>query len=412
AKPTAAKGGSTLRIAQWVHFVPAYDEWFDQEFTRRWGEEHGVDVVVDHIPFAQARDRADTELAAQRGHDIWSFISPPAIYEDQAIDHRDIVEEVEANLGTMAPLFEGSVRNPKTGAYFGFPDFWVANPVLYRTDLWDRPPASWGAVLEAGARLKATGHPLGIGMSPDLDPAQSLLSFLFAYGASIQDEDGNLAINRPATVEAVELGAALYRTAMTDEVFGWDGASDNRYLASGRASLIVDAISALRATELQDPDLAAKVALAPIPAGPVARLSPPSLTTAYIVWRFSPNIEVAKRFLVDLTLASRESFIRSGFYNLPGFPGGVPDLATLVAHDTQAKPADKYAVLGSAGDWSVNVGHPGSTSAAVDEIVNLYLVPKMFAAAARGEMTAGEAVAAAEAQMRPIFDKWRERGKI
>jgi hypothetical protein len=27
-------------------------------------------------------------------------------------------------------------------------------------------------------------------------------------------------------------------------------------------------------------------------------------------------------------------------------------------------------------------------------------------------MSAAEAVAAAEAEMRPIFDKWRERGKI
>ena len=36
----------------------------------------------------------------------------------------------------------------------------------------------------------------------------------------------------------------------------------------------------------------------------------------------------------------------------------------------------------------------------------------MFAAAARGEMTAEEAVEAAEAQIKPIFDKWRERGKI
>lgn len=34
------------------------------------------------------------------------------------------------------------------------------------------------------------------------------------------------------------------------------------------------------------------------------------------------------------------------------------------------------------------------------------------AVAARGEMTAEDAVAAAESQMQPIFQKWRERGKI
>lgn len=29
-----------LRIATWSHFVPAYDTWFDNEFGKRWGEQH------------------------------------------------------------------------------------------------------------------------------------------------------------------------------------------------------------------------------------------------------------------------------------------------------------------------------------------------------------------------------------
>jgi hypothetical protein len=36
----------------------------------------------------------------------------------------------------------------------------------------------------------------------------------------------------------------------------------------------------------------------------------------------------------------------------------------------------------------------------------------MFAAAAQGEMSPEEAVREAEAKINPIFDKWRERGKI
>src|SRR5919106_1471240 len=55
----AGKGERTLRIAQWGHFVPAYDAWFDGEYTQRWGEEHNVKVVVDHLPFADIRTRAD-----------------------------------------------------------------------------------------------------------------------------------------------------------------------------------------------------------------------------------------------------------------------------------------------------------------------------------------------------------------
>jgi hypothetical protein len=51
-------------------------------------------------------------------------------------------------------------------------------------------------------------------------------------------------------------------------------------------------------------------------------------------------------------------------------------------------------------------------NAAVDEVSNAFVVPRMFSAAARGHMSPADAVAAAEAEMRPIFAKWRERGKI
>jgi multiple sugar transport system substrate-binding protein len=90
----------------------------------------------------------------------------------------------------------------------------------------------------------------------------------------------------------------------------------------------------------------------------------------------------------------------------------VPDLADLVAKAPGVEPAGKYALLAQSPDWSSNLGHPGSTNAAVDEVFNNFLIPKMVGAAARGEMTAEEAVKAAAAQIKPIYDKWRERGKI
>ena len=37
AAKAGAEGDRTLRIAQWSSYVPAYDEWFDGEYTKRWG---------------------------------------------------------------------------------------------------------------------------------------------------------------------------------------------------------------------------------------------------------------------------------------------------------------------------------------------------------------------------------------
>jgi multiple sugar transport system substrate-binding protein len=415
AKGSAGKGERTLRIAQWHHFVPAFDEWFDNYYAPRWGREHDVRVTVDHFPLTELSTRAASEVAAQKGHDLFQFTTGPSAFEDQVLDLREIIEEVEGRLGKMAPLVERSVHNPKTNKFFGFSDSWVPNVLHYRTDLWEPlgRPDSWQRLLAAAPTLKSSGHPIGIGMSSsvDFDSTWSLLALMHSYGSSVQDEEGGLTINSPATVEAVRLGAALYQTGMTDDVFLWDSSANNRYLASGRGSLILNAISAVRAMETQDPELAAKVALLPTPDGPSGRHAS-YVVNVYVVWKFASNPDAAKQFLVDLALASRDSVVKSELYNLPSFPGGVPDLAELAAADQRARPPGKYALLGEAQSWSTNVGYPGYTNAAMDEVFNQFLVPKMFAAAARGEMSVEDAVKAAEAEMKPIFAKWKERGKI
>ncbi len=417
AKGDASKGERTLRIAQVSHFVPAYDRWFDDEYTKRWGEEHDVQVVVDHFPYEELSARADAEVAAKGPHDIFAFATPPPSFEDEAIDHREIVQEVEAKLGRMTPLVDRSIFNPRTKKYFAFADYWSANPAHYRVDFWNQvepglEPGTWDDVLRAAPVLKAKGHPLGIGFSANGDSNNSLFSLLHAYGALVQDEEGNVAINSPATVEAVKTGAAIFQTGMTDDVLIWDSTSNNRFLASRQGSMILNPVSAIRAVEDQDPELAEKIALAPVPSGPAGSLGVPSVMGVYVIWKFSGSQEAAKQFLVDLALNQRESFVRSGFYNLPAFPGAIADLGELVANDARAKPPDKYALLGQAAQWSTNLGHPGHLNAAVDEVFNRFLVPKMFAGAAQGEMSAEDAVAAAESEIAPIFDKWRERGKV
>jgi multiple sugar transport system substrate-binding protein len=355
-------------------------------------------------------------VAAGRGHDLFQFAAAPPAFEDDVIDHREIVEEVEAKLGKIISLVERSILNPKTKKYFGFSDNWVPNVLHYRTDLWDtvgRRPNLWADVLAAAPKLKAAGHPVGIDMSGsnNFDANWSLMALMSAYGSAIQDEEATLTINSPATVEAVRVGASLYQTGMTDEVFTWDGTSNNRYLASGKGSLILNAISAIRAIEAQDPELAAKIGLLPVPDGPAGRHAS-YIVGVYVIWKFAENPEPAKQFLVDLSLASRQSFLKSEFYNYPSFTGAVPDLADVVRHDTRAQPPGKYGLLAQAPGWSTNVGYPGSANAAVEEVFNSFLVPRMFAAAARAEMSAEDAVARAEAEMRPIFQRWRERGKI
>ena len=404
----ASSSRTTIRIAQWSHFIPAYDQWFDEDYTKRWTDKTGIDVVVDHFPLEQLATRAQTEVATQQGHDLFYFVTPAAAFEDHVIDHREVVEEVEAKVGKMVPLVERSIFNPRTRKWFGFSDSWSPGPVHYRSDTWRATgitPDSWGAVLRGAPKVKQTGQPVGLGLSRDFDSSVTLLSLMHAYGSSVQDEAGNVTINRPETVEAVKTMTAIYRAGMTEDVFTWDAAANNRYLAGGRGSLIVNAVSALRAIEAQDNGIASRVDLLPTPAGPAGRHGV-YITGTYVIWKFARNQDAAKQFLADLAMDYRDAFVKSRFYNLPSFPGSVPDLAGLVAQEP------KYAVLADAASWSTNFGHPGHASGAMDEALNQFIVPDMFAAAARGTLTPEAAVQMAEAQLQPIFDRWRERGKV
>ena len=94
----------TLKIVQWSHFVPAYDAWFDNTFTKQWGAKNNTNVIVDHIAIGEINARAAAEVSARAGHDLFMFLAPPAAYEKQVIDHGEIYQEVERKHGKPVDL--------------------------------------------------------------------------------------------------------------------------------------------------------------------------------------------------------------------------------------------------------------------------------------------------------------------
>jgi multiple sugar transport system substrate-binding protein len=134
--------------------------------------------------------------------------------------------------------------------------------------------------------------------------------------------------------------------------------------------------------------------------------------SVYCIWKFSKNIEGAKKFLVDYVGNFRQAFVASQSYKFPCFPGQVPDLAALLQKDSRGKPADKYAVLTDALSWATNVGYPGYANAAVDEGYSTWVLNTMFARAATGSLTPEEAVQEAAHKYQGIWAKWKERRLI
>ncbi|BCH25971.1 ABC transporter substrate-binding protein [Mesorhizobium sp. L-8-3] len=413
---TPLSAASTLKILQWSHFVPAYDTWFNTEYVKKWGAENDTEVVVDNINLALIPSRAAAEVSAQQGHDLVMFLSPPSVYEDQVVDMKDVYAECEKTYGKPVDLAVKSTFNPKTGKYFAFSDSFVPDPVNYRSDLWGdiaMTPNTWEDVRVGGKKIKdATGTPVGIGLSAELDTAMAMRAIMYSFGAHEQDETGNLTINSPQTVEALKFVKALFEEAMTPEVLAWDASSNNRQMLAGRSSLVLNAISVTRTGENTNLPIHEKIALAKAAEGPVRRIGLEHVMDCYVIWKFSQNIKGAQKFLVDYINNFGVAFKASQFYNFPCFANTVPDLKELVATDAKAVPPDKYSVLQDVLDWATNVGYPGYSNAAIDEAFGNWTLNTMFAKVATGYDTPEDAVAMAEKAMQAIWAKWKERGMI
>jgi multiple sugar transport system substrate-binding protein len=408
-----------LKIMQWTHFVPDYDKWIDNTYVKQWGEKNDVEVKIDHINNALLPSTASTEVASQSGHDLFQFLRPPAEHEKNVIPLNDIVQEVTKKLGKMTEVARKSSYNPKTKKYFGFPDNYVPDPIHYRKSIWFNTgvfPSSWENIRKAAPKLKAAGHPVGLGMSGELDSNMMLMSLLYCYGAALQNEDSRPTINSKGTIEALKVMRDIFKRGMTDEVFAWTTSSNNDAFLAGRLSLAVNAISIRRTAEDRNLPFTDDIWLAPIPRGPERRLGNEHVMGIYFIWKFAKNKAAAKKFLVDQQLGYRQHFMQSKFYNFPAWTGAIKGGFKTIRKLTNAdrhKPAGQYNILQSiAQNNTTNVGYPGYGNAAIGEIFLLNLIPQMFAQVAQDKMTPEDAAKAFQRQFKTIFKKWRDQGLL
>ena len=290
--------GSVLRILQWSHFVPAYDVWFDK-FVKDWGAKTGVQVRVDRIPHLELPSRIAAEFAAGSGHDLVYFVGTilTGLYYKNLVDLSDVVDKIGQKWGGWLPSAEPIAR--VEGHWYALPDFYIVAPMLWRKDLFDanglKPPDTWELARVAGRTLKAKGHPCGIAFSQCNDANLFLRTIMFSHGAKEFDPSGQqVLIDSKEMREGLRFVKALFDEAMTPEVFSWDDASDNRYLASGVACWVHDAISAYRTTEDTNPTVFQNTHVGLAPQGSSGQRVSIANPNAYAVWKFSKNAAAAK----------------------------------------------------------------------------------------------------------------------
>ena len=403
-----------LRILQCKHFVAGYDRWFDEVFAKEWGQKHDTKVIVDHLAIEKINQHGAAEVAARKGHDLVMFPWPPAAYENEVIDHHEIYRELRHEWGETIELAHKSTFNPRTKKYFAFCDSYIPAPFNWLRDPWTEAglplgPIDYETLRRVGRKIRENrGIPCGFGLAEELNSNIVLHSLLGSFGGMVQDEQGRVAINSRKTVEALKFMKALFEESETPDVLHWQSSSTAKALLAGRISCTMSAISISREAERKKHQASDVIMLSPALRAHSDPVAPPHITQCYVIWNFAQNNEGAKQFLVDLVANSMAAFQASEFCNFPCFPKTVPDLLNQLSSDPKAEPHGKYKALRDALHWTRNLGHPGYATPATHEIFCNSLLPRMFAAVAKGERSAEDAVAAAEQEVKLIVDHQKQ----
>ena len=393
-----------LSILCWSHFVPAYDKWFDQ-FGQEWAAKNNVKVTIDHIPHLNLAAKIAAEIATQSGHDIVQLAaSGTEKFAPALLDVHDLADKIGKKYGGWTPLAQN--YSEVKGRYHSIPDYFIDFPGLYRKDLWTEHagmpngPDSWEDLRTGGAKLKAKGFPIGIGLAHHDDSRASWRAIMWSYGAAEVAKDGKtITYNSKEMREALKFNKALYKEAMTPEVLAWDDASNNRFLASGRGSWIHNPISAYRSIEGQNKELADKIYVQLSPRGPVTRRSFANCR-AYGVTKFSKNVDGAKAFLEALVDNYREGAKASTGYNMPFLKEFAKPPLPIISETPKLKPLEQDA------EYHFTTGYPGPLTPAADEVYQQFVMVDALAQFCADKLDLEQAVKWGEEKIKSIYAKF------
>ena len=103
------------------------------------------------------------------------------------LDLSPLVAEMEKKYGKVQPIGRQIAYDAETNSWPAFPDYYISFPGLYRKDLWDEigmVPDTWEDIRKGGAKLKAKGNPVGIGLGHSNDPNNSWRGLMWSRTAA------------------------------------------------------------------------------------------------------------------------------------------------------------------------------------------------------------------------------------
>ncbi len=415
--------GTELKILQWNHFVPLYDAWFD-EFAVEWGEQNGVTVTVDRFDINEFENPLEADLVNGGEYTMVEVLFPPSAWIEDLHDLTDLNEEIIGLLGEQKETCRASSYLPTIDSYYAFCHGYAPSPGNYLIDEWaaagyPNGPQQWEHLIDGGQEIiKQTGLPVGLGISPEIDSEVVIRSIIWSHGGAIQDQNENVTLNSPETIEAVKFLDRLFAESMSEAVLDWKPSSNNEGLINGQLSFIQNSLSAYRTMQKVAPERAKNIGFSQPLAGPASSLAPAHVWMIYVVPKHAEPLELqaAKSFMLHLAANYGKAVFNSELYNFPAWPSTAPQLDAKDGWLDEDPFGDgvktNLSALSGSDDNFVNFGYPGVANPAISQIYDEKVITKMVERVVTGQMSAEESVQIADQRAREIFKIWRDKGLV
>ncbi len=381
-RKASAQTEKTLKVVQWKHFVPDYDRYFNT-FVKEFGEKHKCTVEVDYVATPDLPTAIAADISRGGGHDVFHLNGVGAWLYDQAlVDVTGVADKLAKEFGGWIPNSE-SIGKVK-GKWLAIPYWYIAYPLIINrgyfqqagVDFTDK--TTWNDMLAIGAKTKAAGHPFGIPYSQTPDANDDLYPLMAAFGADFFDKQGKINFRRKEITDALEFGKKFFDQTMTDEVLSWDDSSNNRFIASGKGSMICNPISAYRTAAKDNPDVYRNLEVTKTPLGPKGRKNG-ARTMSYGIFNFSKNQELAKEFLYAMVADSHRGMQESTGYNHPFLKAFTKKPMPVLGTEP------KLMLLQDFQDDVIFIGYPGPMTKTATGMYAKFIIPTMFAEVAKGK---------------------------
>ncbi len=398
------ESGASLRVLRPSKFVQG-DETVYLENAKKFTAMTGVPVQVDFEGWEDLRPKIAVAANVGDGPDVvlaWS--DEPHKYVDKVVDLTDLATYLGERYGGWWPMAEK--YGTRDGKWIAMPIGAAGGRVVYRKSWlneagYDAVPTDLDGFLQLCTKLKAIGHPAGLALGNAVGDGNAWCNWVvWAHGGAMVDENDQVIINSPETIEALKYAKALYETFIPGTLSWLDPANNKAFLA-GEIGLTQNGISIYYAAKNSEDAnvraLAEDIYHAKMPIGPVGRPTERALVLNQMVFAYSKYPNAAKEFLRFMMEHEQyDPYLNAciGYWN---HPLQAYDASAVWSADPKHEPF-KHVLKDALWDSYRGTIRPESAAVLAD-----FVIVQMVASVCAGQASPEEAAAEADRRIRRYY---------